>query len=107
MGPWGHAVNTTRTLGDIDFGPTALIDLDGTVLAFLDEHLLGKTPKVPAPPVRIFVMGANEWRDADAWPPPDVTPLELYLSSGGRANSLHGDGRLASQPAAAAEPTDT
>ncbi len=107
MGPWGHAVNTTRTLGDIDFGPTALIDLDGTVLAFLDEHLLGKTPKVPAPPVRIFVMGANEWRDADAWPPPDVTPLELYLSSGGRANSLHGDGRLQSQPAAAGEPTDT
>lgn len=28
MGPWGHAVNTTRSLGEIDFGPGALIDLD-------------------------------------------------------------------------------
>ncbi len=28
MGPWGHAVNTTRMLGEVDFGPDALIDLD-------------------------------------------------------------------------------
>jgi predicted acyl esterase len=31
MGPWGHAVNTTRTLGEVDFGPDALIDLDACV----------------------------------------------------------------------------
>ena len=28
MGGWGHRVNTTRTLGEVDFGPDALIDLD-------------------------------------------------------------------------------
>src|SRR3954451_20676649 len=106
MGPWGHAVNTTRTLGDIDFGPSALIDLDAAVLAFLDEHLRGESQGPFAAPVRMFVMGVNEWRDADAWPPPDVTPLELYLSSGGRANSLHGDGRLQADPAAPDEAGD-
>ncbi|HMC69898.1 MAG TPA: CocE/NonD family hydrolase, partial [Mycobacteriales bacterium] len=37
----------------------------------------------------------------------DAGPLELYLSSGGRANSMHGDGRLQSQPPAADEPADT
>ena len=107
MGPWGHAVNTTRTLGDIDFGPTALIDLDSTVLGFLDEHVRGRAPEQPPAPVRLFVMGANEWRDADAWPPAGSQPLELHLSSGGRANSLHGDGRLQSAPAGDDEPADT
>src|SRR5262249_60218053 len=38
MGPWGHAVNTTRTLGEADFGPDALIDLDAQVVAFLRQH---------------------------------------------------------------------
>ena len=27
MGPWGHAVNTTQKLGEVDFGSQALIDL--------------------------------------------------------------------------------
>ena len=63
MGPWGHAVNTTRTLGEVDFGPNALIDLDAAVVAFLDEHVKGIKPGQAAAPVRIFVMGAGEWRD--------------------------------------------
>jgi putative CocE/NonD family hydrolase len=40
-------------------------------------------------------MGANEWRDLDAYPPREAEPRSLYLTSGGRANSLSGDGRLA------------
>ena len=35
MGPWPHAVNTTRKLGTIDFGPAALIDLEATSYAGL------------------------------------------------------------------------
>jgi putative CocE/NonD family hydrolase len=107
MGPWGHAVNTTRTLGDIDFGPSALIDLDATVLAFLDEHVRGRAPDEPPAPARIFVMGANEWRDSDAWPPPGSPVLDLYLSSGGRANSSFGDGRLRFEPPPPDEPADS
>jgi len=107
MGPWGHAVNTTRKLGEVDFGPDALIDLDAVLLAFLDEHVKGVVPDPAPAPVRIFVMGANEWRDAESWPPADAKPLELHLSSGGRANSLHGDGRLQEPPPAEDEPADT
>jgi putative CocE/NonD family hydrolase len=107
MGPWGHAVNTTRTLGEVDFGPDALIDLDGHVLEFLDEHVKKTAPAREPAPARIFVMGANEWRDAEAWPPEDAPSTVFYLASDGHANSRFGDGRLVSDPAAdEAQPPD-
>src|SRR5215471_6785252 len=98
MGPWGHAVNTTRILGEADFGPDALIDLDGYIAAFLDEHAKGAVPDPPPAPVRIFVMGANEWRNEQAWPPASAPSTVFHLSSGGLANSRFGDGRLVSAP---------
>ena len=42
MGPWGHAINTTRKLGEVDFGPHSLIDLEGYWLRWLDAQLDGK-----------------------------------------------------------------
>jgi putative CocE/NonD family hydrolase len=98
MGPWGHLVNTTRVLGDVDFGPEALIDLEGYVLAFLDEHVKGVPPAAAAAPVRYFVMGANQWRDARQWPPAGASQTMFRLSSGGSANSRYGDGRLVPAP---------
>jgi uncharacterized protein len=106
MGPWGHAVNTTQALGDIDFGPGALIDLDACVLAFLDEHVRGIRPPSPPAPVRIFVMGAGEWRDAQDWPPGSAGSHVFHLSSGGHANSRFGDGRLVTAVAGAGQPPD-
>jgi putative CocE/NonD family hydrolase len=106
MGPWGHAVNKTRTLGEVDFGADALIDLDGYIHRFLDEHVKGVTPSQPAAPVRIFVMGANEWRDAQSWPPQDAPSTVFHFSSGGHANSRFGDGRLVSLAVTSAEPPD-
>jgi uncharacterized protein len=106
MGPWGHAVNTTRVLGEVDFGPHALIDLDAYVLAFLDEHIRGIRPDPPPAPVRIFVMGANEWRDAGTWPPSGATSATFHFSSNGRANSRFGDGRLLPSPVTAEQPPD-
>jgi uncharacterized protein len=106
MGPWGHAVNATRTLGSVDFGPQALIDLDARILSFLDEHVKGVRPEPASAPVRIFVMGANEWRDAHAWPPPDAASAVFYFSSAGHANSRYGDGRLIPAPVTADEPAD-
>ncbi len=106
MGPWGHAVNTTRALGEIDFGPDALIDLDACVVAFLDEHVRGITPQARPAPVRIFVMGAGEWRDAQAWPPAGATSAVFHFSGGGRANSRFGDGRLAPAAVTADQPPD-
>jgi uncharacterized protein len=106
MGPWGHAVNSTRTLGEVDFGPDAMIDLDAYLLAFLDEHVKGIQSEPPPAPVRIFVMGANEWRDAGSWPPAGAASGVFYLSSGGRANSRFGDGQLVGSPVREEQPPD-
>lgn len=96
MGPWGHAVNSKQIIGDVDFGPQALIDLDGSVFGFLDEHVKGIKPETAPAPVRIFVMGANEWRDAEDWPPKDAAHTVFHLSCTGHANSRFGDGLLVS-----------
>ncbi len=106
MGGWGHRVNTTRTLGEVDFGPDALIDLDGYVIAFLDEHIRKVTPEPPPAPVRIFVMGVNEWRDERSWPPAGSQPAVFHFASEGRANSRFGDGRLDRAPAPDGQPPD-
>jgi uncharacterized protein len=106
MGPWGHAVNTTRKLGEIDFGPDALIDLDAYTLAFLDEHVRGIAPEPAPDPVRIFVMGAGQWRDETSWPPASAGTHVFHLASDGRANSRFGDGRLQAEPAADGGPPD-
>ena len=106
MGPWGHAVNTTRVLGEVDFGQDALIDLDAYVLAFLDEHVKGIQPEPPPAPVRIFVMGASEWRDEQTWPPEGARSTVFHLSSSGHANSRFGDGRLVPSPVTGEQPPD-
>jgi len=40
-------------------------------------------------------MGTNVWKSSDSWPPSGAVERTFYLSSGGRANSLSGDGVLA------------
>ncbi len=95
IGPWGHAVNTTAKLGDIDFGPDALIDLDGIELRWFDRWLKGIDNGLEAEPhVRIFIMGENRWRNENEWPIARTKYVKYYLHSKGNANSLYGDGTL-------------
>jgi uncharacterized protein len=54
-----------------------------------DNHVLQNTPKV-----RYYTMGINKWQTSDTWPPKGAEPMTLFLSSGGKANSLTGDGLL-------------
>jgi putative CocE/NonD family hydrolase len=45
-------------------------------------------------------MGLNKWQTSSTWPPKGATTQTFYLSSGGKANTLNGDGVLtASAPA--------
>jgi putative CocE/NonD family hydrolase len=57
-------------------------------------------------PVKIFVMGANKWRDEQEWPLARAKPTRYYFHSTGFANSRFGDGTL-STAAPASEPADT
>jgi predicted acyl esterase len=57
----------------------------GEVLRWHDHWLKGlDTGVMDEPPVRYWVMGANEWRSAADWPPPEVQWTKLYLTSWGR-----------------------
>jgi putative CocE/NonD family hydrolase len=55
----------------------------------------------------VFVMGRNQWREADDWPLPEAAVRAMWLHSGGAANGLDGDGLLSFEPPAGSEPPDT
>jgi putative CocE/NonD family hydrolase len=104
MGPWGHGVNSTQKLGEVDFGRSALIELEGYVGKWLDSVLGRGTDDVP--PVRIFIMGPNEWRDESEWPLARTVFTDYFLHSAGNANSRFGDGFLSTDAPKEDEPSD-
>ncbi len=82
-----------RSVGD------ARLDYDGLVYGWFDHWLKGedngfleKTPRV-----HYYTMGSNKWQTSDTWPPEGAEMAAYYLSSGGKANSLYGDGKLSTQ----------
>jgi putative hydrolase, CocE/NonD family len=106
IGPWGHKVNAGRKLGAIDFGPQAMIDYDNLQKRWFDRWLKGIDNGIDRePPVRLFVMGANIWRDEWEWPLARTVYTRFYLRSSGRANGSAGDGRLDLKPPGK-EPSD-
>jgi putative CocE/NonD family hydrolase len=79
-----------RSVGDARF------DYDSLTYGWFDyflkgenNHILENTPKV-----RYYTMGINKWQTSDTWPPKGAEPMKLFLSSGGQANTLSGDGAL-------------
>ncbi|HSO27917.1 MAG TPA: CocE/NonD family hydrolase [Anaerolineales bacterium] len=96
MGPGGHRVNQHTRLGEVDFGPQALIDLQRAQRRWFDRWLKDEPNGIEdEPPVEIFVMGTNAWRAEQEWPLARAKQTNWYLHSQGRANSRFGDGRLA------------
>jgi len=93
IGPWHHQARTGE-FQDRFFGPLAPVDLTESHVAFYDEHLRGKAPASPAPRVRIFVMGVDQWRDEQDWPLPGTRYVDYHLHSEGAANTRDGDGTL-------------
>jgi hypothetical protein len=96
-------VETEKTIvGQRDMGD-ARFDYVGMVQKWFDHFVKGtKNDVVRQPKVRAYMMGANEWRTYDSWPPRNVRFVPYYLSSGGTANSANGDGRLTTVRAEAA-----
>lgn len=107
IGPWNHiqtfAGGATR-IGELTFSPESVLDNKKLHLDFFDWCLKGTAAQFDMPRARVYVTGANVWRSFDAYPPAAATPTKLYLTSGGRANGLSGDGRLARQPAESSPP---
>jgi uncharacterized protein len=93
VGPWGHG--PSQKFGDVDFGPDAMRNTFARELQFFDHHMMGIDTGIDRePPVEIHLMGLNRWVRYDDWPVPGTRYTPFYLSSGGRANSARGDGKL-------------
>lgn len=103
VGPWGHTTMVSRFTGEMDFGAGSVLDQTALRLEWFDHWLKGK-PLVDQPPVRLFVMGINRWREEETWPLPRAVDTDFFLHSKGEANSLDGDGRLGLSPPEAEAP---
>ena len=99
IGPWVHQASEHTHAGDKDFGRDSVMDLDAEHLRWFDRWLRGVENGVDAePPIRLFVMGINQWRSENEWPLARTSFTRFHLRSGGGANSLRGDGGLSVEP---------
>ena len=72
IGPWPHGLNL-RQVGHFDYGPSAVIDLDGYITRWFDHFLKGVDNGVTDdPPVYVFAMGLNRWYAERDWPLPET-----------------------------------
>jgi len=68
-------------------------------LRWLDHWLKGEdTGIAEEPPICLFVMGDNTWRDEHEWPLARTQWTRWYLHSDGQANGLGGNGQLTTDP---------
>jgi len=83
-----------RSMGDARF------DYNDVVYGFFDRFLKGEKGERldRLPKVTYFTMGSNVWQTSETWPPAGSATQTFYLSSGGKANSLSGDGTLVAAP---------
>ena len=95
IGPWYHTNPAKHDLGQIDFGPIAGVDLNEMILRWFDYWLKGIDNGImDEPPVKIFVMGKNEWRNENEWPLQRTQYSKFYFHSQTGANTLLGEGLL-------------
>jgi putative CocE/NonD family hydrolase len=96
-GPWNHGetyLGGATKEGELELTPESIVDNKALHLSWFDWCLKRSAPKFDAPKSRIYVTGANEWRSADIYPPREAVVRPMYFTSGGKANSILGDGKL-------------
>jgi putative CocE/NonD family hydrolase len=96
LGPWDHGTIGKRQVAEVDFGPHAVLDRNALYKRWFDRYLKGIDNGLDSEaPIRYFVMGLNQWREAFRWPPQATRRIDYFLSSEGHANTAQGDGALA------------
>jgi uncharacterized protein len=85
IGPWNHT-STDGMAESLRQG-----------IALFSAHTQGMRPFADRDRVRLYVTGANQWRDYPCWPPPGSREQRLYLQPGATLSTL--------PPASACAPT--
>lgn len=106
VGPWAHAATSAEgKIGDVTFGKQAVLDMNGTIVKWMDYALKGvKNEFAGDSPVRIFVMGENVWRDEKEFPLARTQYTKHYFHSTKGANTAGGDGSLSTKAPGAEKP---
>ncbi|ROS43970.1 hypothetical protein EDD35_6391 [Amycolatopsis thermoflava] len=105
VGPWTHHA-FEDPVGQQAFGMRSARngypahgghDWNDLQLSWFGRHLVeGAAQDLPGAPVRIFVMGRNEWRDLPCWPPAEARSQRWYLRDGGELGTALPDADNAS-----------
>jgi len=99
IGPWGHVSGVHP-----DAGKGARLGRmmkEMMVLDWYDRWLKGEDNGIKdRPPIKIYVMGKNVWRDEYEWPLARTEWTSYYLHSNGGANTASGEGLLSTEPPA-------
>ncbi|MGI5130005.1 CocE/NonD family hydrolase [Pseudonocardia sp. CA-107938] len=96
MGPWSH-INRMGYIGEVNYGLAASTELLGFRGRYADLELgwfrrwltpdapeVAEAPQSELPPVLLFVMGINQWREEQEWPLARAVDTDLFLRAGGR-----------------------
>lgn len=82
IGPWPHGWNQSETVGDLDFGPDSIIEVEDILLDWFN-YWMKDGDELQGKPIRIFVMGENEWREETQWPLANTDYQPFYLHEDG------------------------
>jgi putative CocE/NonD family hydrolase len=113
VGPWTHGTPSS-TVGELEMGfrsSPMLLDLREDITRlhqrWFDQRLRGKPTGIDdEPPVRLFVMGINRWRDEDEWPLRRAQPQAWHLHAGaGSGDAIRAGGGLSLAPPEASGPS--
>jgi putative CocE/NonD family hydrolase len=107
VGPWSHyEIGMQPSIGD-ELPPEAEIDIPALHIRWYDQRLRDiETGIDDEGPLKIWVMGDDEWRFENDWPLARTDFTRVYLGSDGRANSAEGNGYLTFDPARGSAASD-
>ncbi len=95
VGPWTHDMRPPEGFGREAGAPMRTLQMEWFD-AFLKPELKREAPQG----IRLFVMGANVWREEREWPLERARMTPYYFASRKGANSSLGDGQLVTEPPA-------
>jgi putative CocE/NonD family hydrolase len=95
IGPWSHGARR-NPVGELGFGIGSestwidlQMDLGSLQLRWFDHWLKNiNTGMMDEPPVKLFVMGANIWRDEETWPLSRARNVSYYLHAGAQLSPV-------------------
>lgn len=98
MGPWHHGGtrNPTPTVGGLQLGPQALLDIDALHLDYFDWVLRdGKRPEILNDQVVYYTTGTEQWNSAKRLDDANSKTSTFYLSAApNEANDVFSSGHL-------------